>query len=287
VDGRDGEVGTGALRVAAPLLALTVAVVLAASGCAAAEEVSPGRVTATFLANEGFLIGDSTRSVIVDGFVTEAYSKYGAVDASTWERMLAREAPFENVVLALVSHVHRDHFQRKAAMAFLLAHPETTLVSSPNVRLALESEPGFETVAGRVRSLEPGWGETLSFETDGVRVEFLHLPHGGRPWSEIHNFGHVISIGGKSIMHIGDAQQDPEPYEAAGLGQRVFDIALIPYWMYASSEGTALRQSHLRGRSEIAAHIPPRERERVAEGIGGRFPAVQVPARALQTFGVP
>ena len=223
---------------------LTTIVLMALACVAGPEHASPAGgpviersgdpgVTVTFLANEGFLIGGSTRSVIIDGFVTMPYSKYGAVEPSAWKKMLAREAPFDNVVLALVSHVHGDHFQPQAAMDFLQAHPETTLVSSPSVRAQLESKPGFDQIAGRIQSLEPAWGERLTFEADGVRVQFLHLPHGGLEWSEIHNFGHIIELDGSTVVHIGDAQQGVEPYEAVGLSEVVFDVALIPYWMYS------------------------------------------------------
>jgi L-ascorbate metabolism protein UlaG (beta-lactamase superfamily) len=240
-------------------------------------------LTVSFLANEGFLIGDSIRSVVIDGFVTRPHSKYGAVDASVWERMLAREAPFDNVVLALVSHVHRDHFQPRAAMAFLLAHPETTLVSSPDVRKALESEPAFDRVSERVKSLEPAWGERLAWEIEGLRVEFLHLPHGGIPWSEIHNIGHVVELDGKSVLHIGDAQQDSQPYEAVDLSKTVFDVALIPYWMYSSSDGRELRSNYLRAKTEIAVHVPPREVKEVREAMAKSYPEVQLLSVALDS----
>lgn len=240
----------------------------------------------SFLANEGFLIGDSIRSVVIDGFVTRPYSKYGAVDASVWEKMLAREPPFDNVVLALVSHVHRDHFQRQAAMAFLLAHPETTLVSSPNVRKALESEPAFDRVSERVKSLEPAWGERLALEIEGVRVEFLHLPHGGRPWSEIHNIGHIVELDGKSVLHIGDAQQDSRPYEAVDLSKTVFDVALIPYWMYLSSDGRELRSKYLRAKTEIAVHVPPLQVGEVRDAIAKSFPSVQLLSVSLDSARV-
>ncbi len=273
---------------------LTTIVLMALACVAGPEHASPAGgpviersgdpgVTVTFLANEGFLIGGSTRSVIIDGFVTMPYSKYGAVESSAWKKMLTREAPFDNVVLALVSHVHGDHFQPKAAMTFLHAHPETTLVSSPNVRTQLESEPGFKQIAGRVKSLEPAWGERLPFESDGVRVQFLHLPHGGRTWSEIHNLGHIIELDGRTVLHIGDAEQGAEPYEAVDLSEIVFDVALIPYWMYSSSSGRTLRSKYLRGRTEIAVHVPPLEVREVRKSLAKRFPAVKVPSRSLES----
>ncbi len=263
-------------------------VLLAGLLCCATPVDTPlrGGLEVSFLANEGFLIGDSVRSVVIDGFVTRPHSKYGAVDPSVWEKMLAREAPFDNVVLALVSHVHRDHFQPQAAMAFLLAHPETTLVSSPDVRKALESQPAFDRVAQRVKSLEPAWGERLTLEIESVRVEFLHLPHGGRPWSEIHNIGHIIELNGKSVLHIGDAQQDTRPYEAVDLSKTVFDVALIPYWMYSSSDGRELRSNYLRARMEIAVHVPPLEVGRVRDKIAKSFPAVRLLSRALESARV-
>ena len=134
--------------------------------------------------------------------------------------------------------------------------------------------------------MEPAWGERLVLEIEGVRVEFLHLPHGGRAWSEIHNLGHIVELDGKSVLHIGDAQQDAKPYEAVDLSKTVFDVALIPYWVYSSSEGRQLRSKYLRAKTEIAVHVPPLEVGKVREAIAKRFPSVQLLSLALDSARV-
>ena len=118
-------------------------------------------VEVTFLANEGFLLTAEEGSILIDAFVAEPYSIYGAIPAPVKERMEKGEAPFGSVQLALVSHQHRDHFQPEAAVAFLRQHPETLFVSSPEVVDALLEEAGRgdagQPAQGR-RSLRHGAG---------------------------------------------------------------------------------------------------------------------------------
>jgi glyoxylase-like metal-dependent hydrolase (beta-lactamase superfamily II) len=90
-------------------------------------------VEVTFLVNEGFLLRSGEANVLIDAFVAVPNSMYGALPTAVYEDMLVGNPPFSSIQLALVSHVHRDHFQALAAGMFLKNHPETLLASSPEV----------------------------------------------------------------------------------------------------------------------------------------------------------
>ena len=87
----------------------------------------------TFLANEGFLIRSGETKVLIDAFVEKPVSVYAALPPEVRERMLACEAPFDGIDLALATHAHPDHFQASLACRFLSKATDCLFVSSEEV----------------------------------------------------------------------------------------------------------------------------------------------------------
>lgn len=244
----------------------------------------------TYLANEGFLLTCGATRVVIDAFVIEPYSEYAAVPAETWKRMLERQAPFETVALALVSHVHRDHVQPEPAVRFLTAHPETRLITSPEVVAALRAVEGFDAVAERVESALPEPGETVTREvalgdTGQIRVDFLRLLHANERNREIENLGHLIYLCGETVLHVGDAMPQTRSFAPYRLGEGEIDVALLPFWFYLSEEGRELVTS-LGAGSEAACHVPHGEHARWNDAVAEQAPGVQVLGRSGEAVAV-
>lgn len=239
-----------------PLLLLSI------HGLAVAES----DLEVTYLANEGYLLRAGDQAVIIDGFVTEPYSIYGAVPPDAWAKMIAGEPPFEKIDVALVSHIHRDHVQPDAARTFLERHPETVFASSPHV---------VDAVGGQAESRRMYWpapGTVGNLEHNGVRVQLFRLPHGGQRHKAIQNLGHVIEIGGFKILHIGDADGSEKNYEPYELSAQGIDVALVPYWFLLETAGRELVANHLQGRFTVASHVPPEQLDEVAEQLARTMP---------------
>lgn len=263
-------------------------IVLAATPWLLAEPSEPNsaceEVAVAFLANEGFLLRCGEQRVLIDAFVTEPYSIYGAVPEGVWEQMVAGEGPFEQVQLALASHPHRDHFQPAAAAQFLAAHPETLFVSSPQVINVLrEHLPPGSKIERQLQQVLPDPGAAEVVEHQGIQVEFLRLRHGGARWRDLHNLGHLIHLGGKTIVHVGDADTDPTIYAPYGLAARGLEIALIPAWFFSSPRGMAVIEEHLPGRHRIAAHISPQALAETRKQLGDQQPEIVVLSEALES----
>ena len=229
-----------------------------------------GEVELVYLANEGFLVRSSERAFVIDAFLETPLGQYAALPPALHAKLASAEAPFVNVDLALVSHVHPDHFQAASARAFLAASHETELATSPQVIASLEEvlddgEPS-EAIRERLHSFLPEAGETLAFEHRDIEVAFLRLPHSGnRP--AIQNLGHLIQFEGRTILHVGDAEGDAALYEPYGLGEVEIDVALLPYWYWSSPAGRRLVRDQLSAETLVAVHVPPREVPGLVDGL--------------------
>ncbi|MEE8523164.1 MAG: MBL fold metallo-hydrolase [Thermoanaerobaculia bacterium] len=243
------------------------------------------KLEVVFLANEGFLLRSGGRTVLIDAFVTEPYAGYGALPSEVYQRMLAGEPPFEQVQLALASHVHRDHFQPEAAGAFLEKHPETLFASSPQVIEALrDGYEGSAEIEDRLRVVWPDSEQTETLERDGIRVDFFRLSHGTGRHAEIQNLGHVIELGGKKTLHLGDAEIKIANFEPFGLRSRELDVAIIPYWYYPQDHGRYLASEYFHAEHEIAAHVQPAEVENIFKGFRMEVTWVVVPQEAMESW---
>ena len=80
--------------------------------------------------------------------------------------MDARE-PFENVVVALVSHAHLDHFQKDTAIEFLQKNPECALIASEEVAVAIRDSASKPSVANEAVVVWPEPGKVKNIEQAG------------------------------------------------------------------------------------------------------------------------
>jgi L-ascorbate metabolism protein UlaG (beta-lactamase superfamily) len=74
-------------------------------------------------------------------------------------------------------------------------------------------------------------------KSGGIKIKFLGLRPSGERFKEIQNLGCVIEIGGKKILHIGDADMTAENFSLFNLSHEKIDVAFIPYWYLMSSDG--------------------------------------------------
>ena len=236
----------------------------------------------TYLANEGFLLKSGDSAVLIDAFVTEPYSNFAFMPEEVASQLVSAAAPFDDIDIALVSHMHRDHFQPKPAAKFLAASKETVLASSRDVVDALQEQTGTAG-AERVFVELPKPGERSTRSAGDVRVEFLRLSHGSGRFASIQNLGHIIHLGGKTVLHLGDAARDADNFAAYDLPEREIDIAILPYWYFETESGRQMIRDHLHARHTIAAHIPPAELEKTRAGLRERFPKVVVLGACLDS----
>jgi L-ascorbate metabolism protein UlaG (beta-lactamase superfamily) len=221
-------------------------------------------VVITQLANNGVMISDGDTRIMIDGMVVETYSVYGGLSGDAAAQYQQASGAFSDVDLALVSHRHHDHNQPRYACEFMLKSTGTAVVSSPQVLgLMREKCRDFITTDPRVTEINPQYGEPYEFNSGGAKITVFPLSHGTRKYARIQNYGHLIEIGGVTVLHIGDAAMTPEDFQRAGLDQVKIDVAMIPFWFFSPGPGTEVINQFMNAPLKVAVHIPPGELEEV------------------------
>jgi L-ascorbate metabolism protein UlaG (beta-lactamase superfamily) len=232
----------------------------------------PPTLEITYIANEGVLISSGDKQVLIDGLHREDKPQYAFLPAAQQEKIETAQAPFDKIDLILVSHMHPDHFHPESIGLHLKHNPKTVLVSSQQVvDEVAKNFKDYQAIKARVTGATPPLKEKVAMKVAGIDFEILGVGHIHESNSGIQNLGHVIKLGGKKLLHLGDAGRSVEIFEKFNLDKEGIDIAFLPTW-FLFGNGLAVVREHIKPKHIIAVHISPGEAERETSQIKQVFP---------------
>jgi L-ascorbate metabolism protein UlaG (beta-lactamase superfamily) len=239
-------------------------------------------ITITFLANEGVMISDGTKKVLIDALF-ERYGPEFATPHDSIQRALAgAQGEYSNVDVILVTHRHGDHFHPAPMLSHLRANPRGTLVTSNQVVDSLMSERVVAGIKVLRRTMRPG--ERRRETVNGVSIELLGIPHGGlmRNRRGVEHLGYIVELGGRRILHLGDAGLEEETdFSQFRLDTARIDVALVPDWMVTN--GRAMLEKWIKAKHVVAFHLGEGDTVRAPQRTRSAWPGVDVFVRSLET----
>jgi L-ascorbate metabolism protein UlaG (beta-lactamase superfamily) len=257
------------------ILALIFVLTISACGQAKKAEVirqNEAKEVADFsiryIANEGVLIRAGDNQILIDGLHREYKPAY-AFPPPDLQRLLENaQKPYDKINLLLVSHVHLDHFHPESIALHLKNNPRAVLATSEQaVEEITKNFPEYEKIKTQLMPVKHEWKKAVEFNQNGIKVKFLGLRHANAQFASIQNFGHLIEIDGKKLLHVGDADMTAENFSAFNLAQEKIDVAFIPYWFLLSENGRSLVKEQFNPKQIIAVHISPGDAEEVSEQL--------------------
>lgn len=210
--------------------------------------------------------------------------EYAFTPESMLSKIESARYPYGNIDLILVSHYHRDHFHAESIARHLLNNKGAELVSSPQVVEAVKKEvtrledyyKTKKTAETQFRTVDFDWKKSESVEAGGVKVEFLGLMHANSQrddkYKKIQNFGHIIEISGKKLLHVGDADMFADNFSDFKLKEKDIDVAFVPYWYILTKTGREIMRDQIGATSYVAIHIPPTEQSKTVRSILSAMP---------------
>ena len=246
--------------------------VIAPQGAAVARP--PGAtLEVTYIANEGVLVAAGATQVLIDGLHRPYRPSYPFLPEPYREQIETAQPPFDEIDVILVSHVHLDHFHPESVTRHLVRNSGAILVSSEQVVRELQTRDDYPTISSRVTTITPTLKQRMATAANGVRVELLGVGHGSGRNATLQNLGHLVTLGSKKILHIGDAStEDASIFDAFNLDEGSIDVAFLPVWFLTSDEGAAIVRAHIKPKHIVAVHMPADEPQRVVAQIRERFP---------------
>jgi len=244
---------------------------------------TPGTIKLTYVGNEGVLISDGTKAVLIDGLHRKYDDDYLNPPPEVLSAMETARPPFDQVRVVLVSHVHGDHFSAESVGLHLKNNPKAMLISDAQKMSDIARlYPDHASIRGQTAEITPSWKERVVYEKNGIKVTLLGMKHGSDRFWWIKNLGHIIEIGGKKLFHFGDADNTVENFAAFNLAGEKIDIAFIPYWFLLNENGRQLVRETIAAKHNIAVHISPQNAEADAANVKRLFPGADAFTKMLE-----
>jgi L-ascorbate metabolism protein UlaG (beta-lactamase superfamily) len=230
-------------------------------------------LTLQYIANEGVLISSGKKQILIDGLHREYKTAYAFPPADLLRSLENAKSPYDKIDLILVSHIHLDHFHFESVGLHLKNNPKSILATSGQaIEQISENFADYGKIKSQIIPIKYEWKKTTEIIQDGIKVKFLGLRHANPQHRSIQNLGHIIEIGGKNILHIGDADMITENFSTFNIAKENIDVAIIPYWYLTSESGRKLVKEQFAPKHIIAVHISPSDSENVAEQIKEFYP---------------
>ena len=262
---------------------LIVATAALVGGSARAQGVAnQDGVTITFLANEGVMLSSGTKKVLIDALFLKYERGYAVPADSTQAALASARGAFSAVDLILATHRHGDHFHPAPVVAHLTANPRATLVTSQQVIDSLRGHlPTAHSLTSRLMARTMAPGTRRREVVNGVSVELLGLPHGGRRHRHVEHLGYLVDLGGRRVLHVGDTDTSEETFASFRLDTARIDVALLPSWMVLDEEGRRVIQRWIRPRQVVAFHVGEGEGAEATRDVTAVLPSAITFSRSL------
>ena len=231
----------------------------------------------TYIGCEGVLIRSGAGAVLIDGLFGAEAQGYHTPPEAALARVRSAQRPFDRVDVVLATHFHEDHFDPDAVAEYLRASQHTRFASTAQaVERLLARAP---ELAARATAVDAPEGVRVAHEFGSVRAEAFGLSHGKVNYADVQQLGWVVTIDGRSVVHLGDGIIDEKTLRRAGLVDTTIDVGVLPFWFLTYPFGKRLVASAFRPSAIFACHIRLYEREQVvsemASWIGQAVPLVE------------
>ena len=211
-----------------------------------------------FLANEGFLISSGETQILIDGAFKKEFDYLDVLAESGLNEFKNAEGKFSSLDIILATHLHGDHFNAELIGNHLSKNTYSTFLG-PNetVKNFKANFEAFGSISNRVMSESPEPNSTNEISINGTSINVIRTYHSGNaPWNLAENNGYLINIGGRSILHLGDAKIDSSLVHQLAKTSTNVDLVILPYWSLQTTEVLDMIYEQLKPKQILIAHIP-------------------------------
>lgn len=223
-----------------------------------AQSVTPPiNAEITYIGNEGFMIENNGKKLIIDAIYYHYSPGWGVVvvDLSVEKLLLEGQAPFSNIQLAMVTHNHPDHYDAVKMPQFLTNNPLAKLVCpTPDM-----IPPSDSAVLPQVVFLSAAKNATIDTTVNGFPITVYNVLH-NQAWGNIYNSAYYVDINGLKILHMGDnIIDDSTEIINYKFYQKHIDILFVNLGDYEDPVKIALVKKYINPEFIILMHIAPED----------------------------
>ncbi|MEM7105285.1 MAG: MBL fold metallo-hydrolase [Bacteroidota bacterium] len=228
-----------------------------------------------YIANEGVLIKTPAGNILIDAIHDLYDQKYMYTPESVMDDIMAANYPFENIDAIMITHVHSDHFDAQLIGQYLQRHP-VGLLAAQQVCDSVRKHWPSATFLEQLIEIEQDQ-EITDFSFKDIKVKAIKLEHSAASFNGwVQNFGYHIELGGRTYIHLGDAEITPKNLDniEAAAGNAV-DMAILPFWWLYTNGQNWMKARFFPG-AIIGVHVKVPDSHQFEEALEAQFPNLEI-----------
>ncbi|NMA23953.1 MAG: hypothetical protein GX938_10670 [Spirochaetales bacterium] len=104
--------------------------------------------------------------------------------------------------------------------------------------------------------LDTTLGNVQEVNVNGVKIQSFSMIHDGEEYENVRNLGYLIEIGGRKILHVGDAKPVKENYQKFDLINKGLDLLIAPFPYVGLPTARRVIEEYIRPKKIVAVHLP-------------------------------
>ncbi|MEL7534520.1 MAG: MBL fold metallo-hydrolase [Bacteroidota bacterium] len=229
-----------------------------------------------YIANEGVLLQTAESGILIDAIHQPYRKQYASTPDSIFELMLAKQGPFEQTKLVLLSHVHRDHHSSSQLIKLLTQRPSLQLIAPQQ---AVDSVLAFreaERLSPQLQGLVNQTPEIIWHQA-GLSITSIPIPHTYPQLNSwVQHYAYLIKSDQHSYLHLGDSYAVKKHLEQLEMSlPDTIDVAMVPFWFLYDSAWRWLKEvKHIK--HIVAIHVPIPDAKKLEEEMEALDPRIRV-----------
>lgn len=234
----------------------SICLLLACGQTAQSPDAISKPIIIEYIANEGVLIQCAQGGILIDAVHAPYRPQYAATPDSSLQKMLNGQAPFQDVSLSLVSHVHRDHQSSGLLLKLLAKRPKIKLIAPKQVVDSMEAFGKAAIPKASIISLENKTPQIV-WDKQSIQITSIPIPHTYPQLNSwVQHYAYLIKVDGKSLLHLGDTYAVNKHLKTLRSAiPDTIDVAMVPFWFLYDSAWEWLKQD-IYVRQILAIHVP-------------------------------
>ena len=209
----------------------------------------------SYVANAGVLIKSGDSKILIDGLFGSNYGNYDHPSENELKMIQEGLPPYDNIDVVLVSHIHADHFDPELVLSLIKSQPKITCIVNSQVSDSLLAYTNDKKVKKQIKSFS---NQSINdFSMKGIDIKTFKVDHASSDsYGWIENTGHIINMGGRKVLHLGDPNYSERPICDLDLSKQRIDIGILPYWLMGDSKSINISDSVIHAKDYIVNHFP-------------------------------
>jgi L-ascorbate metabolism protein UlaG (beta-lactamase superfamily) len=212
----------------------------------------------TYISNAGVMLEVNKKKILIDSFCNPRTPIYKRITDEVKEHIILGVPPFNDIDLLLFTHHHTHHFDAESVDSFMERNEKAFVLATPQSMMMLNSV-FFDSKESRFIKVEPEKYQTEDIHLNGIDIQAISMLHMGKEYEEVENFAYLINVGGKKILHVGDAKPAQENYMDLNLIREDIDLLIAPFPYISIGAGRQMIEKYIRPKNIVAMHLPYKE----------------------------